>query len=63
MAFQKVVLTIATVLLIICLIFIGVMLYQSKYSAKFPPVKGGCPDYWVNLGSDKDHHNANKCVR
>ena len=32
MAFQKVVLTIAIVLLIICLIFIGVMLYQSKYS-------------------------------
>ena len=62
MAFQKIVLTIAIVLLIICLIIIGVMLYNSKYTAKFPPVTGSCPDYWVNLGPNKDHDNKNMCV-
>ena len=62
MTFQKVVLTISIVLLILCLIFIGVMLYQSKYSAKFPPVTGACPDYWVNLGPQKDHNGMSMCV-
>jgi len=62
MAFQKIVLTVSIVLLIICLIFIGVMLYNSKYTAKFPPVTGSCPDYWVNLGPNKQHGNKTMCV-
>ena len=54
MTFQKTVIIVATVLLICCLIFIGVSLYQSKYSAQFPPVTGTCPDYWVDVGAGKD---------
>ena len=62
MTFQKTVLTIAIVLLIICLIFIGAMLYSSKYSAKFPPVNSACPDYWVDLGPSKENGNKSMCV-
>tara|TARA_A100001015_G_scaffold313624_1_gene421277 strand:+ start:655 stop:1059 length:405 start_codon:yes stop_codon:yes gene_type:complete len=62
MTFQKTVLTIAIVLLIICLIFIGVMMYNSKYSAKFPPVTSSCPDYWVDLGSTSENEDRSMCV-
>jgi hypothetical protein len=37
-------------------------LYNSKYSAKFPPVSSACPDYWVDLGPNNDHGNKNMCV-
>jgi hypothetical protein len=62
MTFQTTVLTIAIVLLIICLIFIGVMLHNNKYSAKFPPVSSSCPDYWVDLGPGGAGGSKSMCV-
>jgi hypothetical protein len=48
-AFQKTVLGIAIVILIISLIIIGIILRNGKYSQTWPPVTPDCPDYWVDL--------------
>ena len=56
--FQITVLTIATIILILCLIIIGITLYRSKYSDIFPPVLGNCPDYWL----DESKGDSSNCV-
>ena len=45
MTFQKTVLIIALVLLILSLVVIGLLIKSSASSAKFPPETGKCPDY------------------
>ena len=55
--FQRAVLTVSAILLIICLVIIGVSLYTAKYSDAFPPVLANCPDYWL----DKSSGNASEC--
>ena len=64
MSFQRIVIIVATVLLIICLVFIGAILYNNTYNAAFPPVTGTCPDYWVDMGSATSGSNKgkNRCV-
>jgi hypothetical protein len=49
-SFQEITVVIALVLLIICLIIIGISLYNKTYNAAYPPVTGDCPDYWQDLG-------------
>lgn len=44
--FNTLVLQIATIILIILLIIIGMVMYYSSRNAKFPPVVAECPDYW-----------------
>ena len=46
MTFQKTVLYIAVILLILSLSIIGFMLYKSKNSVKYPPELSVCPDFW-----------------
>ena len=57
-SFQSTVMTIATVLLIICLILIGISLYRHKYTEAYPPVVADCPDYWL----DESDGNSSHCV-
>jgi hypothetical protein len=57
MNFQRIILTIAIVLLILCLILIGIVLVNSKNSQQWPPMVGDCPDYWVDLSG-----NGAQCV-
>jgi hypothetical protein len=52
MFFQKTVLIIATIILIIMLVFIGISLSKSKYAESWPPIVGDCPDYWVDLSGN-----------
>jgi len=52
--FQKTVMTVAIVILIIVLCFIGIVLYRQKSSIVYPPVIPNCPDYWDVSG--------NKCI-
>jgi len=49
-SFQKIVLTIAIIMLIILLIFIGLSL-KSSSSQVWPPLVAQCPDYWSMDGS------------
>lgn len=48
--FQNIVLTIAIIILIITLCFIGISLYRQKTKATYPPVIPNCPDYWEMKG-------------
>lgn len=48
-SFNRIVLEIAIVILIIALIVIGWTIHNSLYGPKvqFPPIEGTCPDYWT----------------
>jgi hypothetical protein len=50
--FQKVILTIAIILLIVLLIFINMSLSNATASIVWPPVSTNCPDYWVDIGTN-----------
>ena len=52
MAFQKVVINIALVILVIMLLFIGYTMYNSKLTEKYPPHVAQCPDYWKVTGKN-----------
>lgn len=54
MNFQQIVLTVAIVIFIIIMIFIGSVLYQKKYATTFPPVISQCPDYWIDKDTSDD---------
>jgi hypothetical protein len=55
-SFQKYVLIIALVILIVTLLFIGITIKQSK-KEQWPPIIGDCPDYWIDLSG-----NGGQCV-
>jgi len=46
MSFQKIILLIATILLIVVLIVFGLTIKNSNNNVKYPPVSSQCPDYW-----------------
>jgi hypothetical protein len=52
MNFQKIVLTIAIILLIVILVVIGVALSKASVEEKWPPMIGECPDYWVDMSGN-----------
>lgn len=54
MNFQRVVIIVAIILLILALTFMGYSLYINRYDLVFPPVTAVCPDYWVS--------QDNKCI-
>ena len=45
--FQRIVLTIAIVMLIASLIFIGYSLYYNSTDVSWPPETPKCPDFWT----------------
>ena len=57
--FQKMILTIAVIGLIILLVIIGLSLSKSKSGVVWPPVIGSCPDYWLDLkGNGEQCYNV-----
>ena len=57
--FQKIVIFVATVFLILMLIVIGIAMYKNRNNYVFPPVVPECPDYWVDESSNG---SGKKCV-
>ena len=55
-SFQKYVLIIALVILIVTLLFIGISIKTAK-KEQWPPLIGDCPDYWIDLSG-----NGAECV-
>ena len=45
-SFQKITLTVATVILILTLVVLGILIYNSRNSELFPPDMNQCPDYF-----------------
>jgi len=54
--FHIIVLSVATVALILILIFVGILLGKGDTNAAYPPSYGMCPDYWETDAS------SNKCI-
>jgi hypothetical protein len=52
LSFQKTILMIAMIGLIILLVVIGVSLSKSSSEMVWPPLTGSCPDYWLDLKGD-----------
>ena len=51
--FYLIVLTIATVLLILILTYVGILMNKkTSVSRPFPPNSGNCPDYWEVSATD-----------
>ena len=65
MNFQKIILTIATVLLIVILVVIGISLSKATVEDVWPPIVGECPDYWVDMSGNGEAcfntHSLGKC--
>ena len=65
MNFQKIILTVAIVVLIIILVFIGIALSKASNSETWPPVIGDCPDYWVDMSGNGsaclNSHRLGRC--
>ena len=62
-AFHKIVLGIATVLLIFILISVGILLSKDKENKIYPPAALQCPDYWVEDNSGCIVGDLNKGMR
>ena len=45
-SFNKTVLIITVILVIIALIITGILILKSLKEQKFPPIVSDCPDYW-----------------
>ena len=56
--FQKIILTIAVIILVLSLIFMGIILNKAKGSEEWPPIVPACPDWWILDGSG----NKSTCV-
>ena len=56
-SFQKIVLTIAVIILVIILVVIGYLLVKDPSGNTWPPITGQCPDYWVDFSG-----NGANCV-
>lgn len=65
MEFQKTVLTIAIILLIVILVLIGIALSKAHVGDQWPPIVGECPDYWVDLSGNGaacyNKHSLGRC--
>ena len=64
--FQLTVVTTAAVILIICLVALGVLIYYSSNNDKWPPDVGDCPDYFLMKNRDKTEdgspfHGGEQC--
>ena len=49
--FQRIVLIIAIIMLIVAMIFIGYALYKQSSNITWPPETPQCPDYWTTDAS------------
>ena len=61
--FQKIVIIIAIILLILALAFIATAITNDKKNTQFPPVISECPDYWkhnVEKNVCENEHNLGK---
>ena len=56
---KQTIIIIATIILIIYLIIIGLSIYKSQYNNQYPPVIPECPDYW-DITEDKNCINSKK---
>ena len=61
--FQRIVLIIAIIMLIVAMIFIGYALYRQSSDVAWPPETPKCPDYWTvdDSGNCTNPNNIKNC--
>ena len=59
MDFQKLVLIIAAIVLVIFLFAMWVLIRNAAKNYKFPPVLSECPDYWTSIGANSCNNAKN----
>jgi len=63
--FQRIVLFLALIALVIICVIAAYAMKQHKSEAAWPPVVGDCPDYWVDLSGNGaacfNSHRLGKC--
>jgi hypothetical protein len=62
-SFYLTVASIAVIILILMLTYVGVLLYYTKTSDTFPPMRNQCPDYWELTDSNKCVFPANSASK
>ena len=55
--FQKIILVIMFILLLVVLVLVGITLYKRNVNKSWPPNIGDCPDYWIDMSG-----NGSQCV-
>ena len=64
--FQSTILSIAIIMLLLSLIFIGTSLKNAKGNQTWPPIIASCPDYWVDISDNGsaclNSKNLGKCA-
>jgi hypothetical protein len=58
-SFQKTLLVIAAIVLIISFIVISIMIYNAKEKDKWPPIVSKCPDWWTEGEDGKCSNTKN----
>ena len=58
MNFQKTVIIVAGIILVIALSAVAYFSYKAKSTAGYPPIIPECPDYWVS----EEANGKNQCV-
>ena len=65
MIFQKLILTIAIISLIVILVVIGIALSKANAKTIWPPIVSECPDYWIDMSGNGEAclniHNLGTC--
>lgn len=59
--FNTIVLEVATIILILVLVVIGILMYYFSKKSDFPPVVSECPDYWNVESSNEDGDSKTVC--
>jgi len=52
MNFQKWIIVIFTIILVIILIYLGMNINKPNTSKPWPPLTANCPDYWADVNGD-----------
>ena len=58
--FNKIVLFVAIVLLIVILFGVGYAMKKAKNFTKYPPILADCPDYW-EIVEERDDGSPHRC--
>lgn len=57
MSFQKTVIKVASIILLVSLVVLGVLIWRGNKNVQYPPEIGNCPDYFT-LQANGDCFNA-----
>jgi hypothetical protein len=63
MIFQNIILLVASIILVVSLVIIGVLINKRQSDVSYPPIVSECPDYFEVIGKNKckNTHKLGRC--